>query len=44
MLYEGYEDEAAVQAHWHGPSVARHRQEAGDMLLKVSGVRFTPAE
>jgi (4S)-4-hydroxy-5-phosphonooxypentane-2,3-dione isomerase len=44
MVYEVYEDEAAFQAHWNGPSVARHRQEAGDMLLKVSGVRFTPAE
>jgi quinol monooxygenase YgiN len=44
MLYEVYEDDAAFQAHWSGPSVARHREEAGDMLLKVSGVRLTPVE
>jgi quinol monooxygenase YgiN len=44
MLFEVYADEAAFQAHRNGASVARHRAEAGDMLLKVSGVRFTPVE
>lgn len=39
MLYEVYADEAAFQAHRTGASVPQHRAEAGEMLLKVSGVR-----
>ncbi len=44
MVYEVYEDEAAFQAHWNGPSLARAREEAGDMLRKVSGTRFSLVE
>jgi (4S)-4-hydroxy-5-phosphonooxypentane-2,3-dione isomerase len=42
MLMEVYEDEAAFDAHWNAPSRAQHRAEAGDMILKVSGTKFTP--
>ena len=44
LKFDNREDEAAFQAHWNGPSLARARQEAGDMLQKVSGTRFTPVE
>jgi quinol monooxygenase YgiN len=44
MLFEVYRDEAAFEAHWNAPSRAQHRAEAGDMLVKVSGTKFTPLE
>jgi quinol monooxygenase YgiN len=39
MLYEVYEDEAAFQVHWNGPSVARMRAETTDMVAKLTGTR-----
>jgi quinol monooxygenase YgiN len=39
MLYELYVDEAAFQVHRSGASVRQHRADAGEMLLKVSGIR-----
>jgi (4S)-4-hydroxy-5-phosphonooxypentane-2,3-dione isomerase len=38
-LYEVYEDEAAFQAHWNGPLIARVRAEMEGMLLALSAVR-----
>ena len=39
MLYEVYEDEAAFQVHWNGPSVARMRAETTGMVAKLTGTR-----
>jgi (4S)-4-hydroxy-5-phosphonooxypentane-2,3-dione isomerase len=44
MIYEVYQDEAAFNAHWNGPSTARAREEAGKMFVKITGVRCTPVE
>jgi (4S)-4-hydroxy-5-phosphonooxypentane-2,3-dione isomerase len=44
MLYEVYQDEAAFDAHSKAPSMARLRQEAAGMMLKVSGTRGTLRE
>jgi len=39
MLYEVYEDDAAFQIHWNGPSVARMRAETTEMVAKLAGIR-----
>lgn len=39
MLYEVYEDDAAFQVHWNGPSVARMRADTTGMVAKLSGIR-----
>lgn len=39
MLYEVYEDEAAFQVHWNGPSVARVRAETAGLVTKLTGIR-----
>ena len=39
MLYEVYEDEAAFQVHWNGPSVARMRAETAGLVTKLTGIR-----
>jgi len=39
MLYEVYEDDAAFQVHWNGPSVARMRAETTGMVAKLTGIR-----
>lgn len=39
MLYEVYEDDAAFQVHWNGPSVARMRAETPEMVTKLAGIR-----
>jgi len=44
MVYEVYQDEAAFDAHSTGPSMARLRQEAAGMMVKVSGTRGTLRE
>jgi quinol monooxygenase YgiN len=44
MLYEVYRDAAAFEAHAQAPSRAQHRTEAGDMILKVSGIKVTPLD
>jgi quinol monooxygenase YgiN len=41
MLYEVYRDEAAFDAHWKGPSVARQREEGAGMVVNLSGTRCT---
>jgi hypothetical protein len=37
-------DEAAIDAHWNGPSIARIREEGAGMELKISGTRCTLQE
>jgi len=44
MLYEVYQDEAAFDAHSKGPSMARLREEAAGMMVKVSGTKGTLRE
>lgn len=39
MLYEVYEDDAAFQVHWNGPSVARMRADTTGMVAKPTGIR-----
>ncbi|HEV2054083.1 MAG TPA: putative quinol monooxygenase [Methylomirabilota bacterium] len=39
MLYEVYDDEAAFQAHWNGPSSARCREEAAGVVSKLTFIR-----
>ena len=44
LLYELYRDAAAFDEHWNGKSVARVREEAAGMIVKISGTRCTLAE
>jgi quinol monooxygenase YgiN len=44
LLYEVYRDDAAFNVHWSGTSVARLREEAAGMIVKVSGTRCALAE
>jgi (4S)-4-hydroxy-5-phosphonooxypentane-2,3-dione isomerase len=39
ILYEVYEDDAAFQVHWNGPSVARMRADTTGMVAKLTGIR-----
>jgi (4S)-4-hydroxy-5-phosphonooxypentane-2,3-dione isomerase len=39
LLYELYQDAAAFEAHWNGPSTARIREEAGSMIVKIYGTK-----
>ena len=44
LLYEVYRDDAAFNVHWNGTSVARLREEAAGMIVKVYGTRCALAE
>lgn len=44
MLYEVYRDQAAFDTHSKGSSIARLREEAAGMMIKVSGTRCTLVE
>ena len=44
LLYEVYRDDAAFDVHWNGTSVARLREEAAGMIVKVYGTRCALAE
>ncbi len=44
LLYEVYTDDPAFQAHWHGPSTARLREEAAEMIVGVTGTPCALAE
>jgi (4S)-4-hydroxy-5-phosphonooxypentane-2,3-dione isomerase len=37
LLYEVYEDRAAFDAHFNGPSMARARKESAGMVVKLYG-------
>ena len=44
LLYEVYRDDAAFDVHWNGTSVARLREEAAGMIVKVYGTRCALVE
>ena len=44
VIYEVYRDQAALDAHMNGSSLARLRKEAAGMMANVSGIRCTVAE
>jgi quinol monooxygenase YgiN len=44
MLYELYENDAAFQAHWNGPSVARAQMETSGLITKLTGIRCSLQE
>jgi quinol monooxygenase YgiN len=43
MLYERYQDRAALDAHMKGASFALAMQEAGPRLKGMTGIRCAPA-
>jgi (4S)-4-hydroxy-5-phosphonooxypentane-2,3-dione isomerase len=44
LLYEVYRDDAAFELHRNAPSIARWREEAAEMGVKVIATRCTPVE
>jgi quinol monooxygenase YgiN len=44
LLFEVYDDRAAFDVHWDGPSLARLRSEAGAMIQRIYGTFGTLAE
>lgn len=44
VIYEVYRDEAALDAHMNGSSLARLRKEAAGMMAGVTGTRCVVAE
>ena len=44
LLYEVYRDDAAFDVHLNGPSIARAREEATGMMLKLYGTRCSLVE
>ena len=44
LIYEVYQDDAAFEVHRNGPSIARWRNEAAGMVVKVVATRCTPVE
>jgi quinol monooxygenase YgiN len=44
LLYELYRDDAAFDVHLNGPSIARVREEAAGMIVKLQGTRCSLVE
>jgi (4S)-4-hydroxy-5-phosphonooxypentane-2,3-dione isomerase len=44
LLYEVYQDDAAFDVHFNGPSIARVREETAGMILKLYGTRCSLVE
>ena len=44
LLYEVYQDDAAFDVHFNGPSIARVREETTGMILKLYGTRCSLVE
>jgi quinol monooxygenase YgiN len=44
LVYEVYQDDAAFEKHFHGPSVTRLREEAIGMMASLRGTRCDLAE
>jgi quinol monooxygenase YgiN len=44
LVYELYQDDAAFDVHRNGPSMARFRKEAGEMMARLTATRCTPVE
>jgi hypothetical protein len=43
-LYELYESDAAFDRHWNGASIARFRAEVGQMIVNITGTRYSLVE
>jgi quinol monooxygenase YgiN len=39
LLYEVYQDDAAFEKHFSGPSITRLRQESAGMIVNLQGTR-----
>jgi (4S)-4-hydroxy-5-phosphonooxypentane-2,3-dione isomerase len=44
LLYEVYQDDAAFDVHFNGPSITRLRKEAAGMIVKIQGTRCNLSE
>jgi autoinducer 2-degrading protein len=44
LLYEVYQDDAAFEKHFNGPSITRLRQESAGMVVNLQGTRCGLAE
>ena len=44
LLYQVYQDDAAFETHFHGPSITRLREEAAGMAADVQRTRCGLAE
>ena len=44
LLYEVYQDDAAFEKHFSGPSITRLRQESAGMVVNLQGTRCGLAE
>lgn len=44
LLFEVYDNRAAFDVHWNGPSLAQLRSEAGATMQRISGTFGTLAE
>jgi autoinducer 2-degrading protein len=44
LLYEVYQDDAAFEKHFNGPSITRLREEAAGMIVSLQGTRCGLAE
>jgi quinol monooxygenase YgiN len=44
LIYEVYKDDAAFAAHWNGPSTNRLREQAAEMIVRVTGTRCALSE
>jgi autoinducer 2-degrading protein len=44
LLYEVYQDDAAFDTHFHGPSITRLREETAGMTVGLQGTRCGLAE
>jgi autoinducer 2-degrading protein len=44
LVYEVYQDDAAFEVHFNGPSITQLRKEAAGMIAKLTGTRCTPAD
>ena len=39
LLYEVYQDDAAFEKHFNGPSITRMREESAGMIVNLKGTR-----
>jgi (4S)-4-hydroxy-5-phosphonooxypentane-2,3-dione isomerase len=44
LLFEVYQDDAAFEKHFNGPSIARLREESAGVIVNLQGTRCSLAE
>jgi quinol monooxygenase YgiN len=44
LIYEVYQDDAAFDLHFKGPSITRLREDAAGMMVGITATRCTPVE